>query len=72
MVNPQLRSGADGAIVDDEGKPAVGLVLAVIEEEGSLTEDDDLVRNFLANTPADARHLRGYLVLRRVHADKVP
>eukprot|EP00903_Cladosiphon_okamuranus_P017409 g16033.t1 len=73
VVDSLLRAGADETVVDCEGCTAADVIgTHVQEEEESLTEEFERVRQLLANAPADrVWRRRGYLVLCRAHLSRV-
>lgn len=73
VVDVLLRAGADEAIADNEGKtPSCAIGWWTARQHDRPTEDIELVRELLANAPADrAWRRQGYLVLCRAHPRRV-
>ena len=67
-----LRAGSDETIVDDRGRKAVDVIGQHVAVQRRSAGDIERVRRLLTNAPADrAWRRRGYLVLCRVHPDRV-
>eukprot|EP00752_Nemacystus_decipiens_P007696 g6879.t1 len=72
VVDSLLRAGADETILNVDGDQAADVVGGGVQEEDSLAEDVERVRELLANAPADrAWRRRGFLVLCRSHPDRM-
>lgn len=71
VVDSLLRSGADETILNDGGDSVADMLEKSVEEP-SMAKEIELVRELLANAPAErAWKRRGYLVLCRAHADRM-